>query len=196
MSKYIDREELIRDIISDMALFMGTLDDVQKHDEQCNRAISYIKSATGADVVPVVHGRWVPFHSEAAGDIQYCSACEIGFDAKTDYCPHCGAKMDIIKRTEVKTMRLIDAESAMSTPVLPKEYRNYQTGNLDDAYERGWEDALENLKNAPTVDAAPVVRCKDCKYRDGTPGQPNILCAQMHEDDFCSYGKCREGKDG
>lgn len=41
-----------------------------------------------------VHGRWVPFHSEVAGDIQYCSACEIGFAAKTDYCPHCGAKMD------------------------------------------------------------------------------------------------------
>ena len=44
--------------------------------------------------VDVVHGRWMPFHSEAAGDIQYCSACEIGFDAKMDYCPHCGAKMD------------------------------------------------------------------------------------------------------
>lgn len=41
-----------------------------------------------------VHGRWLPFHSEAAGDIQYCSACEIGFAAKTDYCPHCGTKMD------------------------------------------------------------------------------------------------------
>ena len=37
--------------------------------------------------------RWVPFHSEAAGDIQYCEVCGIGFDAKTDYCPHCGAKM-------------------------------------------------------------------------------------------------------
>lgn len=47
------------------------------------------------DAVPVVHGRWMPFHSEAAGDIQYCSACEIGFDARTDYCPHCGAKMKI-----------------------------------------------------------------------------------------------------
>ena len=47
-----------------------------------------------ADVAPVRHGRWVPFHSEVAGDIQYCSACEIGFDAKTDYCPNCGAKMD------------------------------------------------------------------------------------------------------
>lgn len=44
--------------------------------------------------VSEVHGRWIPFHSEAAGDIQYCSACEIGFDAKTAYCPHCGAKMD------------------------------------------------------------------------------------------------------
>ena len=43
-----------------------------------------------------------------------------------------------------------------------------------------------------SVDAAPVVRCKDCKYRDGTPGQPNILCAQMHEDDFCSYGERKE----
>lgn len=51
-------------------------------------------SIPAADVAPVVHGRWVPFHSEAAGDIQYCSACEIGFAAKTDYCPHCGAKMD------------------------------------------------------------------------------------------------------
>lgn len=41
----------------------------------------------------------------------------------------------------------------------------------------------------PTVDAEPVVRCDDCIYRDGkTPGQPNILCWQMHADDFCSYG--------
>lgn len=43
-----------------------------------------------------------------------------------------------------------------------------------------------------TLPVVPVVRCKDCKYRDGTPGQPNILCAQMHEDDFCSYGERKE----
>lgn len=48
------------------------------------------------DWKPVVHGRWVPFHSEVAGYIQYCSACGIGSDAKTDYCPHCGAKMDLM----------------------------------------------------------------------------------------------------
>lgn len=49
-------------------------------------------------------------------------------------------------------------------------------------------DAVEEM---PTVDAEVVVRCKDCKYRDGTQGQPNILCAQMHEDDFCSHGERR-----
>lgn len=48
------------------------------------------------------------------------------------------------------------------------------------------------IKGLPCADVVPVVRCKDCKYRDGTPGQPNILCAQMHEDDFCSYGKRKE----
>lgn len=58
------------------------------------------------------------------------------------------------------------------------------------------DDMLDEVDCFRPSDVAPVVRCKDCKYRDGTPGQPNILCAQMHEDDFCSYGECREGKDG
>ncbi len=57
-------------------------------------------------------------------------------------------------------------------------------------------DLVNGIKALPAADVVPVVRCKDCKYRDGTPGQPNILCAQMHEDDFCSYGECREDKDG
>ena len=47
-----------------------------------------------ADVAPVVHAKWIPFHSQAAGDIQYCSACDVGFDAPMGFCPHCGARMD------------------------------------------------------------------------------------------------------
>ena len=50
------------------------------------------------------------------------------------------------------------------------------------------------VDSMPSADVVPVVRCRDCKYRDGTPGQPNILCAQMHEDDFCSYGEREDGK--
>ena len=57
------------------------------------------------------------------------------------------------------------------------------------------EDVIMMIKPAPTVDAVPVVRCRECKFRDGTPGQPNILCGQMHEDDFCSYGELKEGDD-
>lgn len=40
-----------------------------------------------------------------------------------------------------------------------------------------------------SIDAVPVVRCKDCKFRNGAPGQPNIICWNMKDDDFCSYGE-------
>lgn len=53
--------------------------------EPCEHAI---------EVAPVRHGKWMPFHAEFAGDIQYCSVCEIGFSDRTAYCPHCGAVMD------------------------------------------------------------------------------------------------------
>ena len=54
-----------------------------------------LKSIPAADVAPVVHGRWIPFHSTAAGDIQYCSACDIGCTWRPNYCPNCGALMDL-----------------------------------------------------------------------------------------------------
>ena len=54
-----------------------------------------INKFPAADVAPVVHGRWIPFHSTAAGDIQYCSACDIGCTWRPNYCPNCGALMDL-----------------------------------------------------------------------------------------------------
>ena len=88
MAEYIDREALAKAM---------TIAAVNAKDRDCRiwvKAICVLLDMPTADVAPVVHGRWVPYHSEAAGDIQYCTACEIGFDAKMDYCPHCGAKMD------------------------------------------------------------------------------------------------------
>jgi hypothetical protein len=85
----------------------------------------------------------------------------------------------------------INRESAIS---LIKQYGHdaidggrYSLDTVDDCIE-----LANRIKALPTADVEPVVRCKDCKYRDGTPGQPNILCAQMHEDDFCSYGERKE----
>lgn len=80
MAEYIKREAVI-DLITRR----------YENPEICTQEINSIPAA---DVAPVVHGRWIPFHSKISGDIQYCSACEIGFVAKSDYCPHCGAKMD------------------------------------------------------------------------------------------------------
>lgn len=94
MAEYITKEAAIR------VFEWGYADVIEDCGDGCNFGFSreFIKSAINAipsaDVARVVHARWVPFHSEAAGDIQYCSACEIGFDAKTNYCPYCNAKMD------------------------------------------------------------------------------------------------------
>jgi hypothetical protein len=82
-------------------------------------------------------------------------------------------------------MRLIDADR------LSENIYDNISAPYEDSREAK-EECLCAIEEAPTIDAVPVVRCKDCKYRDGTPGQPNILCAQMHEDDFCSYGERKE----
>ena len=79
----------------------------------------------------------------------------------------------------------IERESAMLLPELPKEYRHYQTDNLDDAYEQGWDDALCCLEHIPAADVAPVRHgqwidngangykwafvCSLCGYVDGHP---------------------------
>lgn len=70
----------------------------------------------------------------------------------------------------------------------------------------------DRLKNAPTVDAVPVVRCKDCEHyeadRVGIPGgdprrvyecgycyhwkyEAGDSPSSVDADDFCSYGERR-----
>ena len=87
MDEYIKREHAIDAILD---VYYDT-PDIDLSGEKFESAILKIQSA---DVAPVRHGRWLPFHSTAAGDIQYCSACEIGCTWKPNYCPNCGAKMD------------------------------------------------------------------------------------------------------
>lgn len=53
---------------------------------------------------PVKHGRWIYNEGETIEDGGYCSVCECDQPMfiedwewkyiETDYCPHCGAKMD------------------------------------------------------------------------------------------------------
>ena len=52
----------------------------------------------------------------------------------------------------------------------------------------GYVDA-EQIANAPTVDAVPVVRCKDCRYFK------TRLCENEdnHDDWFCADGERKDG---
>ena len=92
MAEYIEREALMvalcKEIVGDGDYYNGK-DDMQ------DEIRDMVSRFPAADVAPVRHGRWLPFHSTAAGDIQYCSACEIGCTWKPNYCPNCGAKMDL-----------------------------------------------------------------------------------------------------
>ena len=67
-----------------------------------------------------------------------------------------------------------------------------------------WDEAvlISDIKNAPTVDAVEVVRCRDCKHRGtdycifhikGEPADEELL--KKLDNDFCSYGKRKEGAD-
>lgn len=85
MAEYIKRETVINHLDACM-------DTIWKPEIVALKC--FVEGIPATDVAPVRHGKWIPFHAEFAGDIQYCSVCEIGFAAKTSYCPHCGAVMD------------------------------------------------------------------------------------------------------
>ena len=102
-----------------------------------------------------------------------------------------------IKEKSSNGKRLIDANE------LIKE------ANAEGAY--GYVDAKQ-IEDAPTVDAVPVVRCRECKYWGDEDGKlqdsdvvlfarckvHNYLIDGRHtgwyptENDFCSYGERKE----
>lgn len=91
MAEYIKREAAVK-AVEKYGLTNGVV--WGRHTGLAICIASEIADIPAADVAPVVHARWIPFHSETAGDIQYCSNCKIGNAAKSDFCPHCGAIMD------------------------------------------------------------------------------------------------------
>lgn len=56
----------------------------------------YLELEPAVDAAPVVHGLWIYFNC-AGNRLYQCSECYHWIDAKTDrnYCPNCGAKMEI-----------------------------------------------------------------------------------------------------
>ena len=64
------------------------------------------------------------------------------------------------------------------------------------------EEFVRFLKKQPTVNAVPVVKCRECKHRGtddcifhikGEPADEELLLKL--DNDFCSYGERKEGAD-
>ena len=89
-------------------------------------------------------------------------------------------------------MRLIDADAVK----FEVEYGYDNHGVLLVPYR----DIKKSMESTKTVDAVPVVRCKDCKHCD----PENYHCdhamgtaapLRRKPDDFCSYGERRGGEE-
>ena len=60
--------------------------------------LRWVRVQPTVDAVEVVHGKWqerrfICMDSEVMLGYR-CSECNLTFDAETNYCPNCGAKMD------------------------------------------------------------------------------------------------------
>lgn len=79
MAEYIEREAAI---------------EAAKHAWAKSLELSqYIEAIPAADVAPVVHGRWKRY----GRNLGECSNCGEIVNIRYNYCPNCGAKMDLEK---------------------------------------------------------------------------------------------------
>ena len=100
-------------------------------------------------------------------------------------------------------MRLIDAD-ALEDVLVNHGFCYCGENEYNDGVADGFLLARDDVKQAPTIDAEPVVRCCDCKYLQCNMRQDGILpfgvdeyecrhwCGSCDPTDFCSYGERRE----
>ena len=85
-------------------------------------------------------------------------------------------------------MRLIDADALIE--ILKRE-EAYNSGIPQHA--DGNRDAIMDVLSAPTIDAVPVVRCKDCYHRTFRSDTCMLFCKfhniYIKAEEFCSHGR-------
>ena len=87
MSEYIERGAA-KALFNDIPPFVGMTG-------KCVQDM--LDKVQAADVVEVKHGRWLYKRCvvfDCTKDLYRCSECNTSWDAKSHYCPNCGAKMD------------------------------------------------------------------------------------------------------
>ena len=95
MAEYIEREA-VEKFIEDG---LNNQDVAKRFGHDAIEIMAEVHYMPAADVVPVVHGRFVHDGPRFAGGVDWwhCSSCGrlvSGVETRFDYCSHCGAKMD------------------------------------------------------------------------------------------------------
>lgn len=97
-------------------------------------------------------------------------------------------------------MKLIDKDALMDVLGIACDCKDcrYMSPNFC-GRENDFIVACERIKDAPTIDAVPVVRCRDCKHRYDD-GYCEVWadafyyweeCDEVPEDMFCGHGERR-----
>lgn len=94
--RLIDAEGVLRDKVWFCGGFVSD-DFSMGYMEALDKVETVIRQAPTVDAVPVVHGRWVWTEAGEEDYEQYwaCSKCGEHTYFITNYCPNCGAKMDM-----------------------------------------------------------------------------------------------------
>ena len=107
MTEYIDKGAFIQDIETEIInLSMDSMKGTRMPHDELYQFIERIKAQPAAEVAPMVHARWLdedfPEEMATVHGFAICSACgelshkaEHGYNILSEYCPHCGAKMDL-----------------------------------------------------------------------------------------------------
>ena len=106
--------------------------------------------------------------------------------------------------------RLIDANEVVKAILeerdkIPYELVSEKPFKHGNSMRGGIRKALRCIEQAPTVDAVPVVRCKECKHWQQSGSKAGKSFSDMEyiggcefskycrrESDFCSYGEPKE----
>lgn len=108
MAEYVDREKIRKEACEGCTHRIG--EDGCGWPEPCEKLIAAFTEREAEDVALVVHGKWInegPYKS-VGGEwmkLQECSVCHSVYTSRGnspwsnhEYCPKCGAKMDLEER--------------------------------------------------------------------------------------------------
>lgn len=120
-------------------------------------------------------------------------ACELGLAFP------CGAYVPHIINPSDKQGDLISRSALLAK--IKNQMPQGGGGTISKTIDVCTDVTVELVKEAPAVEAVPVVRCKDCKHWNCYGGENSHKgdCSElvglescMYENDFCSYGERKE----